>query len=88
MPIIDENEFTPPVKSDPATNAAEITPDDSEDLAYVTRGLMVAGAGALRVQMLGGQIVTLAVTQSAVYPLRVRRVHATGTTASGIVGLW
>jgi hypothetical protein len=88
MPTIDENQYTPPLRSDPASNAGPITPSDSEDLAYATRGLMAEGAGSISVLMLGGQTVTFTALASTVYPFRVTRVLATGTTATGILGLW
>jgi hypothetical protein len=53
-----------------------------------TRGLMADGTGTIRVLMLGGQIVTFTALASTVYPFRVTRVFATGTTATGILGLW
>ncbi|MCU9849341.1 hypothetical protein R5H32_19350 [Defluviimonas sp. D31] len=88
MPAIDENQYTPPLRSDPASNAGAITPSDGEDLAYATRGLMADGAGTIRALMLGGQTVTFTALASTVYPFRVTRVFATGTTATGILGLW
>lgn len=73
----------------PALEAAEVTPSDSSDLASDSRSLYVGGAGTLRVTMTGGQVVNLTgISAGLVLPLRVRRVHATGTTATGIVALW
>lgn len=88
MSAIDENAYTPPLKSDPAANAASLTPSDATDLTFVTRGIMVDVAGDLSVRMLGGQTVTFAALASTIYPFRVTRVLATGTTATGILGLW
>lgn len=73
----------------PPESAAEIIPDDQSLLQNATRAIHIGGAGDLRVQMLGGQVVTLAgLPGGMMIPLRVRKVFATGTTATAIVGLW
>ena len=73
----------------PPDQAAAILPADGADLPCATRALYVAGGGDLRVRMLGGGEVTFAaVPGGVVLPLRVRRVLATGTSATGLVGLW
>ncbi|HUF56671.1 MAG TPA: hypothetical protein VMM55_08950 [Thermohalobaculum sp.] len=74
--------------SSPGHSAADIVPADGTDLAVTSRALYVGGAGDLRVTMAGGQTVTFANLAPGILPVRVRRVHATGTTASGIVALW
>lgn len=72
----------------PAQRAALITPDDSALLNNSTRAIYVGGAGNLRVEMVGGDIVTLVgVVAGYPYPLRVQRVFSTGTTATNLVGL-
>jgi hypothetical protein len=72
----------------PAYAGFSITPNDSTDLAEVTRALYIGGSGAVRVVMASGQTVTFAVVAaSMVLPIRVRRVLATGTTATNLVGL-
>lgn len=73
----------------PPENAGAIVPDDAADLPQATRALYVGGAGDVVLRMLGGETVTLANLQAgALVPLRVARVLATGTTATGLVGLW
>ena len=73
----------------PPEEAAVIVPDDAADLACVTRAIYVGGGGDLRVRMQGGAEVTFpAVPAGAMLPLRLTRVLATGTTATGLVGLW
>ena len=70
-------------------NLASVTPDDNADLAFVTRALMVTEAGDVEVVMLGGQQDVIPALQPGVmYPARVCRVLATGTTATGIKALW
>ncbi|MEP4199312.1 MAG: hypothetical protein ABJL99_27110 [Aliishimia sp.] len=72
----------------PARDADPITPDDATDLNAVTRGIFVGASGNLQVQMLSGQTVTFNNVQAGVvYPLRVARVLATGTTAAGLIAL-
>lgn len=72
----------------PADTAFVITPNDAADLADTTRAIYVGGAGNLAVTMVsGGDVILSAVPAGTVLPLRVRRVKATGTTATAIVGL-
>lgn len=74
--------------SAPALGAAAITPSDAGSLPDPVRAIYVGAGGNLRVRMLSGEVVTLAGVQGgAVYPLRVDQVLATGTTATGLVGL-
>lgn len=72
----------------PPSSAAAIVPDDGADLPSVTRAINVAGTGDVRVTTLDGDVVTLHVAGGSAFPIRVRRVHATGTTATGLVALW
>jgi hypothetical protein len=71
----------------PATRILEIVPSDTADLTFVTRAISVAQAGHLRVVTSGGDTGRLFVAAGIPFPLRVVRVLATGTTATGIVGL-
>ena len=49
----------------------------------------IGGAGTARVRMLGGEVVSFAgLPAGSMLPLRVVQVMATGTTATGLVGLW
>lgn len=74
--------------TDPARSAAAVTPSNSSDLPTVSRALYVGQGGDLRVTMADGAKVTFpALPGGAIYPLRVARVHASGTSASGIVAL-
>ncbi len=70
-----------------ATRAVAVTPSDSTDLEYTTRGLYIGVAGNLSVVMAGGDTVIIPV-QAGLHPLSVSRVRATGTTATGIVAVW
>jgi len=74
----------------PAATAQEITPNDTVDIPdRFCKGVYVGGTGDLRVIMLND---TTAVTFTNVQggsllPIRVKRVMATGTSATGIVGV-
>src|SRR5262245_6189456 len=66
-----------------------ITPSDSADLARVTHGIWVGGAGTLAAVMQSNYMpVALTVPAGAWLPIAVRRVNSTNTTATGIVALY
>ncbi|TCM54327.1 hypothetical protein C8J36_105184 [Rhizobium sp. PP-F2F-G48] len=74
--------------SSPATHAFAITPADALDLPETTRAIFVGSGGAIALRMQSGALVTLAgVPQGTLLPLRADRILASGTTASGLVGL-
>lgn len=74
----------------PATHAVAITPNNSTDLATAPRGIYIGVAGDLKVDMLGGEtaVTFVGLAQGVIYPLRVTRVYATGTTAASLIGLY
>ncbi len=73
----------------PAAGFAAITPHDSTDLQYVTRGVYVGGAGNIVAVDEGGTAVTFnGATAGTILPIRVRRINNTSTTATGLVALW
>ena len=89
MPITDFFETLASGLNSPANGGFDITPDDDADLATLPRALMVGGAGAPAVICKDGSALTLpGLTTGAIYPIRVRRVLATGTTATDIKGLY
>lgn len=74
-----------------AKNAVLITPNDNTDLAVVTRAISFGGAGAIKVDTLGGDTVVIpsgALAAGVMHPLRVTRVYSTSTTATSIVGYY
>lgn len=72
----------------PAARAQAITPSDSVDLPVATRAVYIGGAGNLRVETQGGDIVTFSgLPGGFILPVRVARVFATGTTATNLIGL-
>lgn len=72
---------------DPSSRLEVITPDDNANLPYLTRALYVNSGGAIRVLDATGNESTFTVGNDVVLPVRVGKVFATGTTATGIVGL-
>lgn len=75
----------------PPGHAALVTPSDSADLTYATRGISFATAGALKVTMVGGEEVVIpsgALAAGVIHPMRVTRVWSTGTGALNIVAWW
>lgn len=71
----------------PATIIQPVTPDDGADLATPSRALNVMQSGAVQVTTVGGTTATIYVAAGIGFPLRVRRVWATGTTATGITAM-
>lgn len=72
----------------PFTHASAVTPHDANDLAFVTRAIWVGAAGNLVVTTLGGNQVTFTGFGPGWLPGRIQRVHASGTTATGLVAVW
>lgn len=75
----------------PAQHGIVAAQSDSVDLATTSRGISFGGAGALKVDILGGETVTLpsgALAAGYIHPLRVTRVWSTGTTATDIYVWW
>ena len=73
--------------ADPATDAFDITPDDATDLIAVTTALNVATPGTVRLTTVDGATVDLTIHPGHAFPVRARRVWASGTSATGIRGL-
>lgn len=73
---------------DPGDSGFDITPSDTEDLAVPTRGLYVGTTGDVTVDMLSGDTLTfVSLTGGIIHPIRVRRVYATSTDATDIIGI-
>lgn len=73
---------------DPARNAFVVTPDNSNDLKAPTRAVWVGGAGTLTVDMLNGDTCLFSGIPAGTFlPIQVKRIRATGTTATLIVAL-
>ncbi len=74
--------------SDPGYDGFLISASDSEDLVAQTRAIWVGSGGSLAVVMAGGSSLTFEnVPGGSLLPIQASRVMATGTTASGLVGV-
>jgi len=72
-----------------AGQAFTVTPNNSADLASVTSALYVGFTGSVSLICSGdtSAVVFSNVAGGSILPLRVKRVLATDTTASGLVGI-
>lgn len=75
--------------SSPASRGVAITPSDTTDLPVGVRAVWVGGAGAISVILAddANPITLSAVPAGTLLPIMARRVRATGTTATLLVGL-
>jgi hypothetical protein len=81
-----------------AFNAQVVTPNDSQNLVLsgssivgIDNGacLFIGTGGNVTITTIGGQTVTLTNLADGVFiPIQVKKVFATGTTASGILALY
>ncbi len=71
------------------SRAAAVTPSDTVNLAQNST-LYIGGAGsaALKVTTVGDQDIAFAGVTVGFFPLRVKRVWATGTDVTAIIALW
>lgn len=65
-------------------DGVEITPADAD--FETVRGLRINVGGTLRITTGGGTVLNMTCYPGEYVPYFVRRVHVTGTTASGIIG--
>lgn len=72
----------------PFSSAFAITPDDDNDLEALTRAIYVGGAGDIKVTTESGDEVTFSAHPEGYLLGRIARVHATGTTATNLVGVY
>jgi hypothetical protein len=71
------------------SHAFAITKNDNANLAQSTRGIYVGAAGDLKIDTTNGDTVTLVgLAAGVVHPIAAKKVYSTGTTATGIVGLY
>ena len=72
----------------PLNDGFNVSPDDTLDLPEVTRAIFLGQGGNLAVRFpTGAEVVLTGLKPGVIYPLRLSRVLATGTTASDMVGL-
>ncbi len=75
-----------PNLSGPATDIIPITPADGTDLPTVCVALYIETGGTLAVVTQAGESRSITLGDRSILPVGVRRVEATGTSASGIHG--
>lgn len=77
------------VGNGPFQNAFPISPDDNADLPFLPMNIYVGVTGTLAVVLPSGDSVTFtAIPAGTFLRLRVSRVLLTGTTATGLIGLY
>jgi hypothetical protein len=72
----------------PPSSGIAVTPDDGTDLTVVSRGLWVGGVGDVTVIFIGDTVSVTLKDVQGLLPGRIRRILATGTTATDIVALY
>lgn len=73
----------------PIQSATTITPDDMTELSNPCLGFIVNGAGTVAVDMIrNGTNIQFNCLVGIVYPFRVTKIYATGTSATGITVLY
>lgn len=74
----------------PAKRAVVIAPHDANDLLEYPKALRINVGGTLKIipsKNADADAVTITVAAGEILPIQVRRVFATGTTATGILAL-
>jgi hypothetical protein len=72
----------------PADFYEAVTPSDTVELTHISRAIYVGTGGNLvAVRTTGAEVSFTAVPDGTMLPIRVKRIKATGTTATNIVSL-
>ena len=71
----------------PATDMLPVQPDDQADLQFVASALYVETGGTVAFLSVRNELRVVTLGDLALLPVGVRRVLATGTTATGIHAL-
>lgn len=73
----------------PGTKLFAITKHDTNELAYVTRGIWVGGAGNIAILAVDDSdaVTLVGVAAGTLIPIRAKKVMSTNTTATSIVGI-
>lgn len=78
-----------PMSNLPAVLAAAVTPSDTADLGFKTRGLYVGVGGDVNVDMTNGDTVLFKnASAGSILPISVRRVRIASTTATNLLALY
>lgn len=74
--------------STPPAHGYAVTPDDALDLPFSSRCINVAQSGTVRLTTVRGDTIDVFIAAGGVFPVRAERIHATGTTAGGLVVMY
>lgn len=75
--------------SSPVYNAAAVTPHDTNELSFLTRGIYVGVSGNVALVTASGDAITLVgLAAGVIHPIRAKIIKITDTTATSIVALW
>ena len=88
MPAQDSFKSFTPAMGDPISQAVVITPNDTEDLPWLTRALYIGTPGDIHLGLSDGSTVVFHAMVAGWHPLRAARVYATQTNAANIIGCW
>lgn len=88
MPAFDTFADVVPSITAPPRHHAAVTPNDEDDLEYVTRALYIGGAGTVRVVTVEGETADYVCPAGKTLIIRAARVMDTGTDATAIVAQW
>lgn len=81
----------PPNLDSPATSSYAVTPNDTTDLTISVKAIYVGVTGDIKVELVNdavGDAVVLKAVPVGLLKIRARRIWATGTTATNIIGLY
>ena len=67
---------------------ARVVPDDGTDLSHVSQWVYLETAGTLGVTTRGGETLVTPELHAGWHLMELTRIHATGTTAGGIMVGW
>lgn len=70
-----------------AVDVVPVTPSDAADLANHARAIRAQAAGTLRITTFKGNVRDTFIAAGEILPVYAIRIHATGTTATGIEAL-
>lgn len=79
---------TPYANAGPAGDAVSITTSDSTVYDPPLRSLYVGTTGNVAVRTRGGTTITFTSVPVGMFPVQCDKVLSTGTTASGLIGLY
>lgn len=89
MPAINTFEPFYTTLNDPTENLEEITPSDSAELNFISRAVLATTGGIITVDMAGtGTNKPIPIAAGQFLPIRIKKVYATGTSASGLISFY